>query len=465
MSRKFLKVCDGVNLIISPCEYKGFNLKLGMMLFDADTPDRHITGLDVPFVATKESEGFNSDKAYGRLTNKIVLDGFELRDDDILYGSADIELDTDRQTKILNAVDLGLGEAKLYNLFLADKDTKYTKECVFSVYDPNTRFNSTYSHVIDNVFLQKTGDNFRDKLVTLSRDQVDAFNNLSPYGIVNYSRSSLYMFALRDEEDACSFHNFIVAYNKSFTNTGFAKDDVNEIVDTIRQNCNVVDVSDARCDDSRSIYVTTKNVLVSNGFNMKPFTVSVSPQFAKDNLDHVLWSYGEYEYDDISEYIVDDGIHNVYLTSINGYDTWDYDERDSSNVVYNGFYFDGYDFKLACFSCKDDVSSDLSGFIYQVMRESKHTHIYLSDIDNYEELDNDVKTRLSKLDDELSSDDYDRINTLYTDYLSKRRDAFDNPIVYEKLTDSELHSKVSDDMVDISVLDTVDYDDVSEHEF
>ena len=80
-------------------------------------------------------------------------------------------------------------------------------------------------------------------------------------------------------------------------------------------------------------------------------------------------------------------------------------------------------------------------------------------------MDNDVKTRLSKLDDELSSDDYDRINTLYTDYLSKRRDAFDNPIVYEKLTDSELHSKVSDDMVGISVLDTVDYDDVSEHEF
>ena len=227
----------------------------------------------------------------------------------------------------------------------------------------------------------------------------------------------------------------------------------------------MVDVSDARCDDGHSIYVTTKNVLVSNGFNMKPFTISVSPQFAKDYLDHVLWSYGEYEYDDISEYIVDDGIHNVYLTSINGYDTWDYDERDSSNVVYNGFYFDGYDFKPACFSCKDDVSLELSGFIYQVMRESKHTHIYLSDIDNYEELDNDVKTRLSKLDDELSSDDYDRINTLYTDYLSKRRDAFDNPIVYEKLTDSELHSKVSDDMVDISVLDTVDYDDVSEHEF
>lgn len=39
MIRKCLKVCDGVNLIISPCQYKGFNLNPGMLLFDADTLD------------------------------------------------------------------------------------------------------------------------------------------------------------------------------------------------------------------------------------------------------------------------------------------------------------------------------------------------------------------------------------------------------------------------------------------
>ena len=47
MTDKFLNVCDGVNLITKPCEYRGFKLKPGMLLFNANEN----CNLTEPFVA------------------------------------------------------------------------------------------------------------------------------------------------------------------------------------------------------------------------------------------------------------------------------------------------------------------------------------------------------------------------------------------------------------------------------
>ena len=143
MIRKCLKVCDGVNLIISPCQYKGFNLNPGMLLFDADTLDRHITGLDVPFVATYESDGVTSSNSvrFGRPMSIPRLSGFKLNDNSFEPAYVDIDADNKSQTKILNAVDLALGKTRLHNLLFTRDDEKYIRNVSFGVYDPNTGFN------------------------------------------------------------------------------------------------------------------------------------------------------------------------------------------------------------------------------------------------------------------------------------------------------------------------------------
>ena len=51
MSDQFLEICESVKLILASCMYNDFNLTPGMLLFDADTTYRHLTGFDYPFVA------------------------------------------------------------------------------------------------------------------------------------------------------------------------------------------------------------------------------------------------------------------------------------------------------------------------------------------------------------------------------------------------------------------------------
>lgn len=472
MSRKFLKVCDGVNLIISPCQYKGFNLKPGMMLFDADTPDRHITGLDVPFVATSEGNGFVPDNDNGRPNNEVILGGFKLTDIGFVRDVIDIRSDTTKQPKILNAVDLALGAAKLYNLFLVDDETRYTKENIFSVYDPNTGFNSIYSHVRGNVFLQKTGSNFRDKLITLSKDQVKAFNELSPYGIVDYGRSDVNISIVENVADEYSFHEFLIAFYNDCTCVNFTKEDITDVVNGLRENIKVSDYSKDVVNSSDTAHgvvidiATKDNIITSDGFNMKPFAMRVSPEFAKENLCITDFTYCSYDYAPADEVIVDDGLHNVYLTSINGYDTDTYDDRDSSNVVYNGFYFDGYSFMPTGFAFNDNVSSTMSNATYAFIQEAQHFKNYLSDIDNYTELEGDIQSRVDDLKDLLDEAEYDAVKLVYDNYLEGKRTALDSSIIYEPLTDAELHSiNGIENSVSMDIPDVDDAKELSDREF
>lgn len=476
MHRKFLKVCDGVNLIVYPCEYRGFNLKPGMLLFDADTDNRHITGLDVPFVAISEGNGFVPDNDNGRPNNEVILGGFKFTDTGFVHDLIDIRSDTFKQPKILNAVDLALGEAKLYNLFLVDDGTRYTHEHIFSVYDPNTGFNSVYSHVRGNVFLQKTGSDFRDKLITLNKDQVKAFNELSPYGIVDYGDSKVNISVTGNVADKYSFHDFLISfYSKNFGST-FTEEDVADVVDGLRETIKVSDYKDVlnSSDKAHEVVfdVAKDSIISSDGFNMKPFVMRVSPEFAKENLCIADFTYGSYDYTPVDEFIVDDGLHNVYLTSINGFDAYDYDGRDSSNVVYNGFYFNGYSFMptgFAFFAFNKNVSSTMSDATYAFIQEAEYFKNYLSDIDDYTELKEEIQARFENLTDLLYRDDsfyeaeYHAVESVYDAYLEKRRNALENPITYEKLTDKELHAVENNAIPDMPDVD--DVKDLPEREF
>lgn len=160
MNKKFLKVCDGVNLIMAPCQYKGFNLKPGMLLFDADTEGRVVTGFSEPFVATGEDdvrryESQLLSNAYGYSNTDLGLVGYTLTGNAAKYKSINVNAKTDNYAKIANVVDLALGSNKLHDLFLSDENNRYNENLKFSVYDPESGFNSFYNHVIGNVFLQK----------------------------------------------------------------------------------------------------------------------------------------------------------------------------------------------------------------------------------------------------------------------------------------------------------------------
>lgn len=187
---------------------------------------------------------------------------------------------------------------------------------------------------------------------------------------------------------------------------------------------------------------------------------------AKENLCITDFTYCSYDYAPADEVIVDDGLHNVYLTSINGYDTDTYDDRDSSNVVYNGFYFDGYSFMPTGFAFNDNVSSTMSNATYAFIREAQHFKNYLSDIDDYTELEGDIQSRVADLKDLLDESEYDAVKLVYNNYLEEKRTALDSSIIYEPLTDAELHSiKGIENSVPMDIPDVDDAKELSDREF
>jgi len=63
--------------------------------------------------------------------------------------------------------------------------------------------------MVGNVFLQHSGDSRRDKAVLLTKTQVDALNELSPYGIIEYGKSDLKLEYNRNEYDNGNFHDLL----------------------------------------------------------------------------------------------------------------------------------------------------------------------------------------------------------------------------------------------------------------
>lgn len=480
--KKFLKVCDGVNLIMSPCSYRGFNLKPGMLLFDADADGKIGTGFDAPFVATGEDDVRRFERkllanAYGYQNTDLGLTGYVLTDDQAKYRTVGIDVKTNNYGKISNAVDLALGSNKLRDLFLSDENGCYNEDLRFSVYDPESGFNSFYNNVIGNVFLQKVGKSYRDKLVTLSKSQVEAYNRLSPYGIMKYGDSDAKFVVNTDDIDKQGFHDFLLGfydYKEDDVHSSYSKDDVKAVLADLAKN---IDVSDKDTMKSvKGVDVSYSEFVTDDGFNMKPFMIRMAPDFVKKHMYEVEDRVVSFGYDNAT-CVVDDGLHNVYLTSIRGYDH-DYDDYpDSEGVIYNCFYFDGYDFTMGTFALKDNEPSALKESMYCLASEAVRLRDHMEDIDNYEDLEGNINARLEKLQDiltedgEFSEEDYELIESVYHDYLRKIRERMSNPVTYELLTDEELHPVVDDSkekeapVIDVSDTDDKNIDNLPESEF
>ena len=463
MNDKFINICDGVNLITAPCRYKNFNLKPGMLLFG----EKHGFVMDdthkAPFVATHEvvSEKYGGDDM-GRPKSTITLYGYMLHEDGV-FGLGHVDISEDDYSKddfgrVRNAVDLALGGNKLKRLLLTQPDDRYDVNESFGVYNPKSNFVSTFSHVIGDVYLQKFPKDSVDHLATLSKDQLKAYNEMSPYGIVKYGESSL---KITDEK---GIHGLLRAYFEGLYTDEYAKEDVVELLKNLNEYCskcesdmtiiNIVNIDEA-------ISYACNSITMPDGFSVKPFGVILEPDDAKSYLDLVSESDGKwYINNSLDNVMVDDNLHNVYLTSIHSGDP-DYNDP----IVYNGFYFDGERFKHGHFSIKGALSENIHEAIYHSLVESSYFGYYLESEEDFEKLSDAIEERLSDL--ECDNDYVMRlIEDIYDECKVHKLHMITSPIEYKELTDDELYPRETADVPSLDVDDVLDVDvDLEERDF
>lgn len=432
MNKRFINICKDVNLIIAPCKYRNFNLKPGMMLFTGNRGFSRIDGEHTPFVADFEDKsGTYAGNDMGRPESIIGLHGYMLGNTGrtgigYIYPSANGYSD-EELGRLRNSVDLALGENKLKRLLLESLDKRYVNNLAFSVYDPKTDFASMFSHVIGDVYLQKFVSGGIDRLTTLSKEQVEAFNDMSPYGLVRYGTSPLKI------SDTKGLHGLLRAYFDGYgEDEEYTKEDVVDILRNLKEYYNKYssDLKIVNVDDVVSF--ACRDATMPDGFNVKPFNVILEPEDANDYLYLERGSESLH----LDSVMVDDNLHNVYLTSLHSGDpTGVYDEP----MTFNGYYFDGEKFNHGYFSVKNSVASGIKDAICNSLVESSFFKSHVDTEEDFDAVRDIVDERITELEDADYIDE-NLIEDIYKEYLTHKKHMLESPIEYEELTDAELHA-------------------------
>lgn len=217
---------------------------------------------------------------------------------------------------------------------------------------------------------------------------------------------------------------------------------------------NIVNIDEA-------ISYACNSITMPDGFSVKPFGVILEPDDAKSYLDLVSESDGEwYINNSLDNVMVDDNLHNVYLTSIHSGDP-DYNDP----IVYNGFYFDGERFKHGHFSIKGALSENIHEAIYHSLVESSYFGYYLESEEDFEKLSDAIEERLSDL--EFDNDYVMRlIEDIYEECKVHKLHMITSPVEYKELTDDELYPVETADVPGLDADDDLDADgDLEDREF
>ena len=481
MNDKFLNVCEGVNLITKPCEYRGFTLKPGVILFDANGK----CNLTEPFVAVCDIT--NQQKPHtGNLSNNIILSGYSLKGSSIkgqfeqvstnyciLEGSANYN-------KICEAVDLALGKGKLRRLFLESDYNRYLQKQSF--YAPSSESDKSYifTHVIGDVYRQYFNSPNRDKFITLSKEQFEFFNNRCVYGILStgYSNMDIGSGLKNDSE----FHNVLNAYF-GVNYDGCSKEDVNKLVQNLEDYYSTVGSTDSFIKKD-GLRVAFDEFDTNDEFHVQPFNVAIEYEFAKEHLYraceyHSVYSGNFLTYErrgftceDISDVMPAVGLHSVYITSHYTYDhNGEYDYNDNCIDIFKGYVFDGSKYAPVLLGFKD-VSRELIDTVTFITDESDYYDKYIkgSQFDNVTQLGGLIESRLDSLSEfkkqgfYVPDEMYEFTEYIYNKYYSKVSERMSIPVTYSKLTDAELQN-VGDVRVKSSGFDVSDLDDIDEIDF
>lgn len=436
MNEKFINICDDVNLIIAPCKYRNFNLKQGMMLFGDKRGFIVNQNKRIPFVANYEDRSYIYDRDnMDRHKSIIRLHGYMLGENGI-SGIGYIDISEDDYSKkefntIQNAVDLALGDNKLKRLFLEPPENRYNDDTRFIVYSLQSDFVCMFAHVIGDVYLQLFNNGMRNKLVTLSKEQVNAFHEITSYGLINYGNSPLRL------ADSHSFNDLLKSYFFGQDSESYKQEDVNNFLSNLR------DYYSQHSSDMKSINVdgivsfACTNTTMPDGFHVRPFTVILKPDKAKSYL--YLTNEGLY----FDSELIDDNLHNVYLTSLHSGGPID----SSDSMIFNGYYFNGKIFKHGYFSIKNGLSKDIIKSIYYSLVESSFFKSYVAFEEDFDNTWYIINERLADAydDDKLDDAIVRLLENIYDEYLLYKKYTQKHmlklPIEYEELTDAEFYSK------------------------
>lgn len=188
MNDKFVNVCEGVNLIVKPCEYRGVRLEPGSLLFDANEE----LNLKVPFVVVEDVTCERGRIKIDNIKNmilkyspdEVLLSGCSLYDPQANYIYKDTRSiinfheDVKNYDKICEAVDLALGEGKLHRLLLESNDNKYCKNKSFYANASDSKFSYVFTHVAGDVYRQYFKYDFIEHMYNRCHAKVSARRNL-----------------------------------------------------------------------------------------------------------------------------------------------------------------------------------------------------------------------------------------------------------------------------------------------
>lgn len=328
---------------------------------------------------------------------------------------------------IQNAVDLTLGDNKLKRLFLEPPENRYNDDTRFIVYSLQSDFVCMFAHVIGDVYLQLFNNGMRNKLVTLSKEQVNAFHEITSYGLINYGNSPLRL------ADSHSFNDLLKSYFFGQDSESYKQEDVNNFLSNLR------DYYSQHSSDMKSINVdgivsfACTNTTMPDGFHVRPFTVILKPDKAKSYL--YLTNEGLY----FDSELIDDNLHNVYLTSLHSGGPID----SSDSMIFNGYYFNGKIFKHGYFSIKNGLSKDIIKSIYYSLVESSFFKSYVAFEEDFDNTWYIINERLADAydDDKLDDAIVRLLENIYDEYLLHKKYMLKLPIEYEELTDAEFYSK------------------------
>lgn len=463
MNEKFLNICDNVNLIMKSCEYKGFKLKPGMILFNADTE----MNLDNPFVAIYDASGKNYDIDTNLVTNppdEILLKGYLLSKENIENNYEvpktikSITPSIKNYNAIRHAVDLALGENKLHRLFLEPKHNRYNKCESFYARCENPDYSYVFKHVIGDIYVQQFTGNRRDKLVTISKKQFEVLDNRMKYGIVPLIDSNSGI-TINSE-----FYNFLnTFYNPNYNL--YPEDDIKARINILIDYYESATVLNKPIEDKcqiptdqfvlyNDIGIAFDHATTKDNFNIKPFMIAVTPEFAKKWLYRVIKIkdiiYPDYIYEDLEDLITDDGLHLVYITSIDDYDENDYeDDTITDGNIYKGYYFNGSDFVELKLAIDYDIPNNLDQTICDIlaktpfyinpMKPVKSNNDYKSEPITLNITDFNKKTTIFDSNKIYQDESVIIINEIDTKCFYAIVKHMSEPVTYPKLTNKELN--------------------------
>lgn len=482
MNDKFLNVCDCVNLITKPCEYKGFKLKPGMLLFD--TNER--CNLTEPFVAVCDITN-QQNQHIGNLSNAILLSGYSLKDSHIEGQSQPIGINycilegSANYGKICEAVDLALGESRLRRLFLESDNNRYLQKQSF--YAPSNDSDKSYifTHVIGDVYRQYFNSPNRDRFVTLSKEQFQFFNNRHIYGILStgYGRISTDDGGLKNDSE---FHKVLNAYF-GVNYDGCSKEDVDKLVQNLEDYYITVGSADSFIKKD-GLRVAFDEFDTNDEFHVQPFNVAIDYEFAKEHLyraceyhsvysgNFLAYERRGFEYEDISNIMPDVGLHSVYVTSHYTYDhNGEYDYNDNCIDIFKGYVFDGRSYVPVLLGFKD-VPRELIDNVIAITDESDYYDKYIkgSQFDNITQLGGLIESRLDSLSEfkkqgfYVPDEMYEFTEYIYNKYYFKVSTRLSIPVRYSTLTDVELQT-VGNGKLNVSGFDSPDFDDIDELDY